>query len=83
MTEENAAAGQRWAEGMACRVVEHDDATRRPVPGGRVIPATVCSTGPVYVRARSEERGVQTFYLSGWLSGDGTHRWKLVPEDGS
>jgi hypothetical protein len=30
-----------WGAGDRCRVVEHDDATGQPKPGGRVLPATV------------------------------------------
>lgn len=73
-----------WKPGDRCRVVEHDNATRQPKPDGRVILATVKSAGPVYVRALLDDGGgAQTFYSeSGWLSGDGEHRWRLLPGTG-
>lgn len=43
-----------WTPGMTCRVVEHDEETGQPLPGGQEYPATVISvegelvyTGPV------------------------------------
>lgn len=71
-----------WNEGDRCLVVEHDNATRRPKQNGREMPATVEQSGPVYVRVRTDNGLVRTFYReSGWLSGDGEHRWRLtLPE---
>lgn len=68
-----------WSAGDRCLVVEHDNGTRRPKKNGREIPATVELAGTVYVRVRTDNGMVQTFYReSGWLSGDGEHRWRLT-----
>ena len=68
-----------WTPGDRCRMVEHDNATRQPRKRGDVVPAVVESAGPMYVRARVDDYGLQTFYReSGWMSGDGTHRWRLM-----
>lgn len=72
-----------WAEGMACRVVEHDDQTREPKPGGRV-EATLVErlTGP-YVQVRTGRWGRMSFWAaSGWAAWDGQFRWRLLPGTG-
>jgi len=68
-----------WSEGDRCLVVEHDNATRQPKADGRELPATVEQAGPVYVRVRTGNGLVETFYQeTGWRSGDGEHRWRLT-----
>ena len=78
-----------WKPGDRCRVVEHDDATRQPKPGGKVLPATVTGLSGIYVIAEAEvggSLGVQgplSFYAeSGWKAWDGEFRWRLLPGDG-
>ena len=69
-----------WAEGDRCRVVEHDDGTRQPKPGGKVLPGVMERMGAVYVRVRLGELYAETCYReSGWQSGDGRHQWRLMP----
>lgn len=74
-----------WAEGMACRVVEHDEATGEPARDGLVVAAVVENvTGPV-VEVRAAAFGLLTFYADGWLvAGPRSRlghdsRWRLLP----
>lgn len=74
-----------WSPGDRCRVVEHDDATREPKPGGKVLPATVTGMPGIYVCARPDYgHGVPTepvtFWAeTGWTAWDGEFRWRLLP----
>ena len=68
-------------------VVEHDDQTRQPRPGGRRFNATVTSAEGIYlaVRYNDDQQGLSAvghrtdqFYAeSGWRSWDGAFRWRL------
>lgn len=76
-----------WVPGMACRVVEHDEATREPKPGGRVLDAYVVDAAYLYVVARvlsGDPAGrVARFWAeSGWTVRDGDFRWRLLPGTG-
>jgi len=74
-----------WAEGMAARIVEHDDQTRQPRPGGKVIPATVASEAGIYVTVKFNDPEwprprdtLMSFYAeSGWAAWDGMFRWRV------
>jgi hypothetical protein len=75
-----------WSPGDRCRVVEHDDATREPKPGGKVLPATVTGAGGIYVRAEFNDPEwpgkpvTMAFYAdSGWAAWDGLFCWRLLP----
>jgi hypothetical protein len=71
-----------WAPGAPARIVEHDKATGRPLPGGRVIPAVVETAGGVYVRVRFDGGGPATFLSgSGWTAWGERHRWRLLPPE--
>lgn len=76
-----------WKPGDRCRVVEHDDATREPKPGGQVLPAIVTDVNGAYVAVTAEVggslvvQGPLYFYAdSGWKAWDGEFRWRLLPE---
>jgi hypothetical protein len=76
-----------WKSGDRCQVVEHDDATRQPKPGGRVLPATVTGVNGACVAVKAESAGSISvlgplyFYAdSGWHAWDGEFRWRLLPE---
>lgn len=69
-----------WAEGMACRVTEHDEEAREPREGGQVLPAVVERVSAVYVRAGGNGLPVRDFYReSGWSAQAGDFRWRLLP----
>jgi hypothetical protein len=77
-----------WKSGDRCQVVEHDDATRQPKPGGTVLPATVTGVNGAYVAVKAESAGSIPvlgplyFYAdSGWHARDGEFRWRLLPTD--
>ena len=61
-------------------VVEHDDSTRQPREGGKVISATVTAVDCNAVLVRYGDRGVpDAFWLSGWrVETRGEFRWRLV-----
>jgi hypothetical protein len=70
---------------MACRVVEHDDATRKPKPGGRSEPSTVhrLTDSGVYVQVRTTRWGLMSFWAeTGWAAWDASFRWRLLPGTG-
>lgn len=77
-----------WAEGMAARIVQYDDATRQPRPGGRVIPATVTGVAGLYVVAefrdpdwpRPKPTAMAFYAESGWVAWDGLFCWRLEPQ---
>lgn len=78
-----------WKPGDRCRVVEHDDATRQPKQGGRVLPATVTGVNGPYVAVKAEGGGsigiLGPLYFwgeSGWTAWDGEFRWRLLPGTG-
>jgi hypothetical protein len=68
--------------------VEHDDADRRPRPGGRTYGACVTQVTRLYVAVTyddPERAGSVTdlFYAeSGWRAWDGQFRWRLRGPDG-
>jgi hypothetical protein len=81
-----------WQAGMQARLVEHDPGTRRPVPGGKVMAATVTSVDGGRGRATATESGHGKshgqplgpipFDLDGWIGAAGwpvTYAWRLVP----
>lgn len=74
-----------WAAGQAARLVEHDDRTRQPRPGGLVLAARVIQVTRSYVKAdygysRAFPWGPATFWRgSGWRAWAGEFRWRLVP----
>lgn len=60
-------------------VVEHDDATRQPREGGKVMRASVIELGGIYVQIRYENGSKDAFYQeSGWRAWDGMFQWRLV-----
>jgi hypothetical protein len=78
-----------WAEGMACRVVEHDESTRKPKPEGRSFAARVDEVAGMYVMVTYDDPGVyrpgrrDAFYADGgWRAWDGQIRWRLLPGTG-
>ena len=62
-------------------VVEHDDRTREPKPGGEVMqPATVTAIAGAYVKVRTGFGATLVFWAeSGWTAWDGMFQWRLVP----
>jgi hypothetical protein len=78
-----------WTPGSPCRVVEHDEQTREPKPGGIVYPARVAEVTSMYVFAAYDDPEVykrgrcDQFYAdSGWRAWDGQLRWRLLPGTG-
>ena len=71
--------------GDEVRVVEHDDATRAPKEGGRVLHAVVSdgetNLGPgQYILVRYDTGQPDTFWRkSGWRAWDSEFRWRLEP----
>lgn len=78
-----------WQTGQEVIVLEHDDATRQPRPGGRAYQAVVTKVGGPYVRAEFSDPDwpgkavAMAFWAdSGWAAWDGVFRWRLVRQDG-
>jgi len=77
--------------GQNVRVVEHDDATRLPKPGGLTFGAEVTEVTEVYVLIRYTEPSPTQWLVardqfwrdSGWRAWDGEFRWRLVPGKGT
>jgi len=73
----------------AVRVVEHDDSTREPLPGGRVFGAEVVAVTEVYISVRYTDPSPtkwlvfydQFWQESRWRAWDGEFRWRLEPVD--
>jgi hypothetical protein len=64
--------------GDKVRVVEHDDATRLPAEGGRVLRAEVIAADGTYVSVAYENGQGDTFWReSGWRAWDGGFRWRI------
>jgi hypothetical protein len=67
-------------------VVEYDEATRAPRPGGQVFPVRIVTVGGTYTLvtyddpALNRPGGPDMFYTeSGWRAWDGELRWRLEP----
>jgi hypothetical protein len=83
-------SGARWTgqAGESVRIVEHDDTTRQPRPGGCVFAAKVTQVTALYVTVTYEDvvaaSGMsRQFWLeSGWSAWDGGFYWRLeaVPQ---
>jgi hypothetical protein len=69
-------------------VVEHDDADRRPRPGGKTYSARVTQVARLYVAVAYDDPelardGTGLFFAeSGWRAFDGQFRWRLRGPDG-
>lgn len=86
-----------WQVGQDALIVQHDDLTRQPVPGGTVIKAVVTAVSAYYVRAEYDDpaapgrTAAAAFWAeSGWTAWDGGFTWRLTapeitaePEDRS
>jgi hypothetical protein len=65
-------------------VVEHDEATRTPRPGGQRLPARVVATEGIYIQVDYKDRAVNrgrpdVFYKESlWRAWDGALRWRLM-----
>lgn len=81
-----------WQAGLQARLVERDPGTRKTLPGGKVMAATVTSFDGERVRATAIESGHGKshgqslgpipFDLDGWIGAAGwpvTYVWRLVP----
>ncbi len=68
-------------------VVEHDEATRMPLEGGRRLPGRVVKTEGIYIQVDYDDRAVNggrtdVFYAeSWWRAWDGAMRWRLTTEE--
>jgi hypothetical protein len=68
-------------------VVEHDEATRTPRPGGQRLPARVVATEGIYIQVDYADRSVNrgrpdVFYKESlWRAWDGALRWRLIAEE--
>jgi hypothetical protein len=64
------------------RIVEHDPATRQPVPGGRVIGAVAVEFSMNGTTSTVPDEflpgAVAEFWSDGWITDD-SHRWRLMP----
>lgn len=67
--------------GDSVRVVEHDDRTRQPRPGGRVLAARVTKVTTAYVIVEYVDPLVgpedQFWRETGWRAWDGMFTWRL------
>lgn len=74
--------------GDRVRIVEHDDVTREPKPGGREFPATVIRVMGAYVYAKPDEsetflgKSVQFWADSGWTAWARRFSFRLLPVTG-
>lgn len=74
--------------GDRVRIVEHNDDTREPKPGGKVREGTVTAVNGLYAVAKYEDhwgggKVTASFYReSGWAAWDGEFRWRLLPVTG-
>jgi hypothetical protein len=78
----------RFSEGDKVRVVEHDDATREPKPGGEVHYATVSGTNSVFTLVDYETsirlHPPMLFDTgSGWAAAHAEYRWRLMAAESS
>lgn len=65
-------------DGDEVRVVEHDDSTRQPKPGGDVLQAKVVKVSEAYVFVRLGDGESDAFWReTGWRAWDGEMRWRL------
>ncbi|MEV4672799.1 hypothetical protein AB0K34_14175 [Actinomadura sp. NPDC049382] len=76
-------------EGDAVVVVEHDEATKTPLAGGRRHPGRVVKTEGIYIQVGYEDRSLNggrtdVFYRDSlWRAWDGAMRWRLTVEEDS
>ena len=69
-----------WTEGPA-RIVEHDEATLEPKPGGQVIRAVIRGFA-TYVHVLREDGELDWFWAeSGWRAMDARFRWRLTQDE--
>jgi hypothetical protein len=67
-------------------VVEHDEATRTPRPGGQRLPARVVAAEGIYIQVDYKDRMVNrgrpdVFYKESlWRAWDGALRWRLTTD---
>lgn len=70
-------------------VVEHDEATRMPLDGGRRHPGRVVKVEGIYIQVAYEDRFLNSgrtdvFYRDSlWRAWDGAMRWRLTTEEGN
>lgn len=70
-------------------VVEHDEATRAPLEGGRQHRAEVVRVEGIYVQVTYEDRALNggrpdAFYAESlWRAWDGALRWRLTTKEGN